>query len=186
MHFRVYVDFDAQNWAATPDFSESYDDITGDVDENGIVGLGWHRGKQKEAGNAPAATLEVNLKRGLCQKYSPYTTDANLTGKIRPWLPIVVLAYQGAVYIATCYFGFISKISINPAPGIETVTFYCTDGTDLLARQLITHDTDDTELCSDGDAIDKILDAAGWSTTRRSIDDDGGDELLAYPETYEY
>ncbi len=84
MTFEVCVDFDATNWAATPDFSEAYDNISDDVDINGIVGLTWFRGEQPEEGNAPAATLTVNLRMGLCQKYSPFTTDADLVGKIRP------------------------------------------------------------------------------------------------------
>ena len=182
--FEVMVDWDADNWADEPDFSESYDDISGDVDTGGVCGLDWQRGKQKEEGNAPAATLTIKLRKGLCDKYSPFTTDADLTGKIRPWLPIRARAYHGA-FIAV-YFGFIERISYNPALGVQSVTFYCTDGTDLLARQLITQDPTDKEVCSDGQAIHKILDAASWSRDRRDIDMDGGDDLLAYPNSTSY
>ena len=182
--FEVMVDWDAWNWKAEPDFSESYDDISGDVDIGGVCGLDWQRGKQKEEGNAPAATLTVTLRKGLCQRYSPFTTDADLAGKVRPWLPIRVRAYHGAFIAA--YFGFIERISYNPAPGIETTVFYCTDGTDLLARQLITQDPTDKEICSDGEAMHKILDAAGWPRTRRDIDTDGGSDLLAYPQSTSY
>ncbi|MBU0791745.1 MAG: hypothetical protein KKC55_14945 [Gammaproteobacteria bacterium] len=185
MTFEVMVDWDATNWADDPDFSQSYDDISGDVDTGGVVGLSWERGKQREEGNAPAATLTVNLRKGLCQRYSPFTTDADLTGKIRPWLPIRVRAYHGGAYIAA-YFGFIERISINPSLDAQSVSFYCTDGTDLLARQLITQDPTDKEICSDGEAIHKILDAVGWNDDRRDIDEDGGNDLFAYPESYEY
>ena len=184
MTFEVCVDWDAEDWAADPDFSEDYDNISDDIDTGGIVGLSWQRGKQREEGNAPAATLDVNIRRGLCEKYSPFTTGV-LAGKIRPWLPIRVRAYHSDAYIAE-YFGFIEKISINPALSVQSVTFYCTDGTDLLARQEITQDPANRELCSDGDAIEKILNAAGWSTTRRSIDKDGGSEFLGYPSTTPY
>ena len=181
--FEVCVDFDATDWAAEPDFSQSYDDISGDVDIGGVCGLSWFRGKEGEAGNAPAATLTVNLRKDSCQRYSPFTTDADLAGKIRPWLPIRVRAYHLGAYIAT-YFGFIERITINP--DALTTIFYCTDGTDLLARQLITQDPTDKEICSDGQAIHKILDAAGWSRDRRDIDRDGGSDLLAYPASTTY
>lgn len=183
--FEVCVDFDAIDWAATPDFSESYDDISGDVDLGGIVGLDWDRGKQKEDGNAPAGTLTIKLRKGLCQRYSPFTTDADLTGKIRPWLPIRVRAYHLAAY-TTVYTGFIERISINPALAVQSVVFYCTDGIDLLARQIITQDPDDKEICSDGEAIHKVLDAGGWPRSKRAIDVDGGDDLLAYPQSTAY
>jgi len=185
MTFEVKVDWDAINWADEPDFSESYDDISGDIDTGGVTGLDWQRGKQREEGNAPAATLTIELRRGLCQKYSPFTTDADLAGKIRPWLPIRVRAYHLGAYIAA-YFGFIERISFNPALGIESVTFYCTDGIDLLARQLITQDLTDKEICSDGQAVHKILDAAGWPRDRRDVDMDGGNDLLAYPQSSAY
>lgn len=182
--FEVCVDFDAEDWTAVPDFSEVYDNISGDVDSDGISGLDWQRGKQKEEGNAPAATLTINLRRGLCKKYSPFTTGV-LAGLIRPWLPIRVRAYYDGAYIPV-YAGFISKISINPSLAIESVTFYCTDGIDLLARQEVTQDPANTTICSDGVAIGKLLDAAGWPIDKRAIDADGGDELLGYPATTPY
>ena len=183
--FEVCVDFDTIDWTDTPDFSESYDNISEDVDINGVRGLNWQRGKQKEEGNAPAATLTVTLKRGLCAKYSPFTTDADLAGKIRPWLPIRVRAYHLAAY-TTLYTGFIDRMSFNPALSIQSTVFYCTDGTDLLARQLITQNPNDKEICSDGQAIHKILDGAGWPRTKRDIDMDGGSDLLAYPQSTSY
>lgn len=183
--YEVCIDWDAQDWSVEPDFSEDYDQISGDVDADGINFPGWTRGKQREEGNAPAATCEIRLKPGLCEKYSPFTTDSDLQGKVRPWLPVRVRAYHNEAY-TTVFTGFISRFHYNPHPDVQSVILYCTDGMDLLARQLITQDTTDTELCSDGDAIDKILDAAGWSPTRRSIDKDGGDDFVAYPACGEY
>lgn len=187
--YEICIDWDADNWTAEPDFSEEYDQISGDVDTDSINFLGWVRGKQREEGNAPAATLPIRMKPGLCQKYSPFTTGI-LEGKVRPWLPVRVrITAIGNLELyepLPVFAGFISRISINPHPDVQSVLFDCTDGTDLLARQLVTQDPADKELCSDGDAMDKILDAAGWSPTRRDIDKDGGDDLLGYPRTYDY
>jgi len=184
MIFEVMVDWDIAHWALDPDFAEAYDDISTDIDTDGIIGLNWQRGKEKEEGNAPAATLDVTLRRGLCDKYSPFTTGV-LAGKVRPWVPIRVRIYHDAAWVPV-YYGFIEKITIDPALAVQSTTFYCTDGTDLLARQLITQDPDSKTIMSDGDAIEKILDAAGWSLTRRSIDKDGGDDLLGYPACHPY
>lgn len=183
--FEICIDWDTVNWADVPDFSESYDNITSDIEEDGIIGLSWSRGKQREEGNAPAATLVIEMKRGLCQKYSPFTANADLVGKIRPWLPVRLrVTHNGSTY--TKFTGFISSISYNPALSAQTVTFYCTDGTDLLARQLITQNTTSRTFCSDGEAIHKILDAAGWSRDKRDINMDGGEDLLAYPSSTAY
>lgn len=183
--YEVCIDWDATNWAATPDFSESYDTIAGIVGADGINLVNIQRGKQKEEGNAPAATCEIRMRPGFHEKYSPFTTDANLQGKIRPWLPVRVRAYYDSTYIPL-YFGYISAIRIKPHADVQSVVFYCTDGIDLLARQMITQDPNDTEECSDGDAIEKILDAAGWPQSRRSIDTSGGDNLLNYPACTAY
>lgn len=182
--YEVCVDWDATNWAVEPDFSEAYDTISGDVDADGINFVGWMRGKEREEGNAPAATLQIRMIPGLCQKYSPYTTGV-LAGKIRPWLPVRVRASHNSIWYS-CFAGFIAKMSIDPDPDIQSVIFYCTDGIDLLARQKVTQDSSSKTICSDGDATDKVLDAAGWSKIRRRIDKRGGDDLLAYPATHPY
>jgi hypothetical protein len=182
--YEVCVDWDALDWADDPDFSEEYDKVAGDVDADGINFIGWTRGKQSEEGNAPAATLEIRMKPGLCAKYSPFTTGI-LAGKVRPWLPVRVrVLFDGLYYPA--YFGYIERITINPHPAIQSVTFYCTDGTDLLARQEVAQNAQSKTLMTDGDAVEKILDAAGWSKTKRLIDKDGGDDLLGYPATSAY
>lgn len=181
----VCIDWDAQDFAADPDFSQLYDQISGDIDADSINFFSLTQGEQREEGNAMAATCEIRLRPGLCAKYSPFTSDPDLQGKVRPWLPVIVVAYHNEEYTIV-FTGFISRIHYDPHPDVQSVIFYCTDGMDLLARQLIAQDPTDTELCSDGDAIDKILDAAGWPASRRDIDKDGGDEFVSYPACYEY
>lgn len=185
MNYEVCVDWDAIDWAADPDFSEGYDNISGDLADDTANYISWVRGKEREPGNAPAATLLLRMRPGLCEKYSPWTSGV-LAGKIRPWLPIRARACIEGFDPIPVYFGFISRISLNAHKDVQSVLFYCTDGTDLLARQLITQDPEDKTQMSDGDAIDRVLDAAGWSLTRRDIAKDGGDELLGYPVTTVY
>jgi hypothetical protein len=175
----VMVDWDATDWGADPTFAGD-DDISDDVFDMRIL-----RGKESEEGNAPAATLELRIKADLVSKYSPVNAASPLHDRIRPWLPIrVQTTHDGTTY--PVYFGFISSIRIDPNGDNPSISLYCTDGTDLLARQMITQDWDNRTPMSDGAAIGLIADAAGWSITRRAIDTDGGSNLLNYPSVYVY
>ena len=176
--YEVMVDWDATNWAANPIFVGD-DDISDDVRFNGIS-----RGKEDEEGNAPAGTLQIKLKAGLVAKYSPWTAGV-LVGRIRPWLPVRIIATHLTIPYAR-YFGFISSIKVDPRPDKQSVTLYCTDGTDLLARQMIAQDYETKTQMSDGAAVNLVLDSAGWSGLRRDIDTDGGAELLNYPDVAAY
>ena len=62
---------------------------------------------------------------------------------------------------------------------------YCTDGMDLLARNMITTNETDRGMVTDGAAIGSVLDAAGWPTGKRSIDVDTA-AIVNYPSTAEY
>lgn len=185
--YEVCIDWDATNWSYTPDFSQDYDEISGDIADDGIKFWSIKRGKQKEEGNAPAATLELTLTPGLCAKYSPFTSGV-LVGKVRPWLPVRVRAYRDEEYgeeWIPLFFGYISKIQINPHPDVQSVSIYCTDGTDLLARQVVSQDYTETTSMSDGEAVEKVLDAAGWSGSKRRIDKSAGN-ILKYPNVCTY
>lgn len=196
IQYGVYIDWEADNWAGTHDFSQEYDDITSDVKT-----LSWGRGKQREAGNAPAATLEIGIKSAVfnegteVMKYSPFS--GMIPGMyMRPWLPVKVVALgikdflnetvDDFTEVIPIYYGYVSSIRVNPHPSILSASFYCTDGTDLLARQIITQNPANKEICDDGRAVEKILDAAGWNLNRRRIDRSGGNDLLAYPACHPY
>lgn len=178
--WEVMVDWDSTDWSAEPDFSEDIDDISDDV-----IYDGWFRGKNLEEGNAPAGTFDLRIKPGLHEKYSLYNSSSPLYGKIRPWLPIRIRAIHNSITYAV-FRGFISSLKVNPRPDKQQSYMYITDGSDLLARQLVTQDFNNREKMSDGDAVGKVLDAAGWSATQRDVDNDGGDDLVNYPQTGVY
>lgn len=177
--YEVMVDWDMTDWRDTPNFSESYDNISNDVQTIDI-----QRGKEIEDGNSPAATLEIRLKPGLISKYSAWNALGTLYGKILPWRIIRVRATNdnGGTWWPV-YFGFIEKYLLEPHPEKQAVTFYCTDGVDLLARQLINQDFEVRDTITEGEAINRILTAAGWSDSRRDITDGA---ILQYPATGEY
>lgn len=176
---RFCVDWDATDWSVTPDFSEAIDNITDYVKS-------WHidRGKDKELGNVPSGVLELVLDNSDKRFSPPYTGP--LSGKIRPWLPIrAEWDEDGAPSWIPFYTGFISRIRITPHLDSQEAYFYCTDGMDLLARNMVTQDKQNTSSVTDGAAIEKLLDSAGWSATNRAIDTDSG-LTLKYPDTAEY
>jgi len=177
--YEVMIDWDMADWAADPDFSEDYDDISADV-----MTISWVRGEDREEGNSPASTLELKIKGSLYAKYSPYNIGGDLYGKLLPWRIVRARAvHDENTY--NVFFGFISKIKVNPYLDEPEVYIYCTDGLDLLARNVMTQNYEERTTESDGDAVGQVLDVAGWSSTRRDLDIDGG-EIFQYPEIAEF
>ena len=173
--YEVLVDWDMTDWSATPDFGQAEDDISSEVQSVSIL-----RGRDSEGGNAPAATLDIRLIPGLCAKYSPVNATSPLYGRLLPWRAVRVQGVWGGNYFPL-FAGFISKISIDPNPSKQSVSLYCTDGMDLLARQMVTLDYDKRNTQTEGEAVSAVLDAAGWGSNR-SID---SGNTLQYPTVYE-
>jgi len=176
--YSVCVDWDCADWAGDHDFTGTYDDITDDVKAIRIS-----RGKDKDSNTYPAATLELTLENSS-GKYYPTLTTSPLYPKIRLWLPVRVQAVYGEVTY-NLFYGYISRIVAYPIKNKREIYFYCTDGTDLLGKQIVTQDMDDKTIQTDGESIEQILDAGGWNPDRRAIDMDGGD-IMNFPDTFEF
>ena len=176
--YSVHVDWDATDWKATPDFSEAIDDITNYVKSHYI-----DRGKNQEQGNNQAGTLDITLVNSD-KRFSPTYADGPLFDKIRPWLPVRVQTTIGED-IQTIYTGFISRIRVNPDINRQEAYIYCTDGMDLLARNMVTQDVTNRTKMNDGEAVGRVLDAAGWPIAKRSIDAEGS-SIVDYPLTVEF
>jgi hypothetical protein len=177
--YEVMVDWDATDWLATPDFSEAIDDITRFVKK-----VYTDRGKNVELGNSPAGTIDI-LLNNTDKRFSPPYAAGPLFGKIRPWLPVRVRATVTGGSALPYFTGFISRISINAHIDVQEAMLFCTDGMDLLARNMVANDSGDREMITDGAAIGKILDASGWPSSKRSIETDTP-AILNFPKTTEY
>ncbi len=177
--YEVHVDWDAVDWAATPNFSQAIDDISAYVKN-----IFTDRGKGIELGNIPSGTLDITLLNSDKRFSPPYTTGP-LYGKIRPWLPIRVRATVTGGGAIIFYTGFISRLSVNPHLDTQEAYLYCTDGMDLLARNMVTVDKGNRSKITDGAAVGTILDGAGWPASKRNIDVDTG-AIVDYPATTEY
>lgn len=176
--YQVLVAWEFSNWNQTPTFEGDYDDITADVKS-----ISWTRGKEREAGNILAATLELRL-RNFDGMYTPTNEDSPLFRYMKPYKQIKVIAAHNEIDYPL-FYGYISKYQIKPHWETKETYIYCTDGMDLLARQMLTQDYNDRKSMKDGEAITKILDVAGWNTSRRAIDASGG-ASLEYPTLYEF
>lgn len=176
--YSFHIDWDATDWKATPDFSQGIDDITAYVKSHYI-----ERGKNPEQGNNQAGTLDLTLNNAD-KRFSPVYDAGPLYEKIRPWLPVRVRATVNGD-TQTIYTGFISKIRVNPHLDVQEATIYCTDGMDLLARNMVTQDVTDRTEMNDGEAVSRVLTAAGWPIAKRSIDTKGS-SIVKYPLTVEF
>lgn len=56
---------------------------------------------------------------------------------------------------------------------------------DVLAKQIVAQNMDTKVVKSDGEAVVEVLDAAGWSAARRTVDLTGGD-IIRMPDTFDY
>lgn len=167
----VYVDWDSLHWQGTHDYSQAIDDIS-----TYVKGVSTRRGQKTEMGNTPAGTAQITLDNSS-GRFSPPNTSSPLYGKMRPYLPVRIVG-DGT----TVYTGFISRITCYPNSKKQEALLYCTDGTDLLARQMARQQETERTQGTDGDAIEQLLNVAGWSASRRSIDKDGGN-IVQYPKT---
>jgi len=177
--YEVKVDWDATDWLSTPDSSAAIDNISSYVKT-----IYTDRGKKVELGNTPAGTLDVTLNNAD-KRFSPPYSSGDLYEKIRPWLPIRVRATVTGGSAIAFFTGFISKISVNPHKSVQEAYLYCTDGMDLMARNMVSVDKGNRSMVTDGAAIGYVLDGAGWPSGKRSIDVDTG-AIVNYPTTTEY
>lgn len=184
--FDVRIDWDCIDWAAVPDFSDppearTYDDISGYVSATQPFRIA--RNKKPDDWVYPAATLELTLNNES-RIFYPTNEDSPLCGKIRPWLPIRIIATHLDIPYPL-YFGFINRLVYYPKKDAKNVYFYATDGIDVLAKAIIIQDMDDKTIMSDGAAVDLIATKGGWSTDRRIIDTTGGD-IINQPDIFTY
>ena len=177
--YEVKVDWDAIDWLAVPDFTQAIDDISDYVEH-----IFSDRGKSVELGNIPAGILDITLDN-QDKRFTPTYSSSPLYGKMRPWLPIRVRATVTGGVVEPFYYGFISRISVNPHLDEQKAYLYCTDGMDLLARNMVALNKSERTMITDGEAISSILDTAGWPAAKRNIDIDTG-AIVDYPQTTEY
>jgi hypothetical protein len=172
----VFVSWNTVGWQTEPDWLGEYDDISEYVED-------WHivDGKDSEAGNYVASTLDLILKNES-KIFTPTYVPGPLHGLLLPMKQVIFLSSHNDV-VYPLFYGYIDQLTVKPHWEAKQAELYCTDGMDVLARQLISQDWNNRMKMTAGAAVGKILDAAGWSPTRRVLDTMGGANLN-YPESH--
>ncbi len=153
--YAVYVDWDNDGV-----FTEAIDDITSDVKE-----IRFSRGKDSQLGKASPGQLMIRV-RNDDKKYSPEYSLSPLHDLLLPKRPIKVMTL-GPIQVVL-FYGFIEDIIPHPHWAEKDAHISAVDGLDFLARAEL--DTALSKNALTGALVEDILDAAGWSTTMRTID----------------
>ena len=137
-----------------------------DPDYPTVFGVRTERGRDEELGSAAAGIAEVTCDNHYGD-YSPERVDGTYYGTLKLGAYLTVFE----VYLTVKYpifAGKIDEITPHPEPDNLTAFILAVDGMDDLngseVETALREDTDEAEL------VDDVLDGAGWSATKRSID----------------
>lgn len=164
--FNVYIDWDNDGTVASGAF-EANETVTANV--LGIrTPLAWSFGRDTARSIATikpgTVTIELNNNSKL---YSPDYAAGALFGNLGPGKPVRIRATHNAINY-DIFWGYIDSYELNPHQETRSVRLTCQDALGRFGEQIIT--TPLFESIQTGEAIEEILDAAGWSASKRSID----------------
>lgn len=109
-------------------------------------------------------TMELNNDS---RDYSPDNGSSPLAGYVMPGRPILVRAtWQGVTY--DLFRGYLDKFTLNPAISMRSLQISAIDVLQRLADATVS--TEVHASLQTGQAIGKVLDAAGWPADKRDID----------------
>ena len=156
---KVFVD-----WGNDGKYDGTYDNITSDVLKVSIKG--GRDVASSLTGKVKAARMTLTVANDD-DRYSPFNTSSVLTGNLVPNRSVKVRSESPVV--RDMFTGYIERIA--PSVGnnrIKTATISCLG----VFGQLTQNEVNIPYQASitSGDAIDDILDAAGWSATQRIVD----------------
>ena len=152
----VFVDWNNNN-----SFIDADEDITEYVER-----ITTDSGRESEMDFCKTGKLELVLNN-TDKRFSPENASGALYDNVKPVRQIKVLAtYGGSTY--PLFRGYIKRITPHPTLTSNTAYLEAVDGFEMLRLSRII-----TELYEDqltGTLIGEVLDEAGWSATRRTLD----------------
>lgn len=160
--FKVYVD-----WLNDGDFTDAGDDVTGRT-LDGRTPITIRYGRDQARALSPIAVGEAHYELdNTSRDYSPDNTGSPLNGLVQPGRPTLIQAtVSGTTY--TLFNGQFDDFTVQPDVEQHSIDVTCLDALAKLKGVLVS-----TELYSGlrtGDAVNYLLDAAGWPTSLRDID----------------
>jgi hypothetical protein len=163
---QFYIDWDNDGTVASGAF-ENYENVTSKV--LGIsTPIRWDFGRDTARSLSKIKAGEVTIElKNYDKLYSPDNASSPLVGNLGPGKPVLIRAiHKNVTY--NLFWGYIDDFEINPFQDTQSVTLTCTDALGKFGENLAT--TILYESIQTGDAVGKVLDAVGWSGSKRSID----------------
>jgi hypothetical protein len=163
--FKVYVD-----WVADGDFADAGDDITHRV-LDARTPITTRYGRDQARALSPTAAGEANLELdNQSRDYSPENTSSPLNGLVLPGRSVLIQAtLSGTTY--TLFTGHLDDFTVQPGREARSVQLSCLDP--LARLKGVQVSTELKQGLRTGEAVNALLDAAGWSATLRDIDPGG-------------
>lgn len=151
------------DWNKDGDYSDAEETISAVV-----FGFSIDRGRDQawELGKSRASVAEI-LVDNVSKKYSPENSESPLDGKVKPGRPVRIVALEDGVTYPL-FIGTIENFKLRPGMDQRTILFYAEDGLTQMRTQKIY--TPVYESITTGAAVGHILDAIGWSESKRTID----------------
>lgn len=164
--YTVYIDWDNDGSVLSGSY-ESGEDVSARV--LGVrTALNWSYGRDVARSLSACKPGQVTIQlNNVSKDYSPDNASSPLYGNLGPGKPVLIKAVHSAVTY-NLFWGFIDDYSIDPTPGVRSVTLTVIDALGRLAATSVT--TPLYQSVQPGEAINAILDGAGWPTTLRDID----------------
>lgn len=160
--WKVYTD-----WNADGDFVDAREDITSRVLDDRTA-LTMTYGRDQARSQSPTRVGEAAFElNNISRDYSPENSSSPLSGLVIPGRPIKVEATLGGTTY-TPFFGSGDDFTVKADFDQRSVDITCVDGLSELSGLNIT-----TQLWTGlrtGEAVHKVLDAAGWPAALRDID----------------
>ncbi len=164
--YNVYIDWDNNGSVASGAFT-SGETVSSRV-LNVRTNQQWSFGRDSARSLAAVKPAEVTLElNNVSRDYSPDNASSPLFGNVGPGKPVLIRATHSAVNY-DLFWGFIDDFTIDPFREHKSVTLTCIDALGKLAQAQVT--TDAYQSIQTGTAVGKVLDAAGWSASKRDLD----------------
>lgn len=163
--FTFYIDWN-NNGSVDSLSIESNENVTTNV--LGVrTPLSWKVGRDgiRSISGFLSGDIEIELDNRT-RIYSPDNSSSALFGNLGPGKPVRIRAASGST--RDIFRGFIDEYKVNPARGSRSVTITAVDCFAHIADTIIN--TDLHQGIGTGEAIGKVLDAVGWPSGKRTID----------------
>jgi hypothetical protein len=160
--YKVYVD-----WTNNGTFTDTGDDVTS-RSLDGRTPLLVRYGRDQARALSPTSPGEVNLElNNISRDYSPENLSSPLAGRVLPGRDVYIkAALAGTDY--PIFNGQLDDFTVKPNLEERSIDVVCLDALGRLRGVEVS-----TELYSGirtGEAIGRLLDAAGWSASARDLD----------------